>query len=288
MTPYTVQVLMLGLSAIVVMQADNLIIGLFLPVAAVTLYAAAFRFFQVAREISGSVMLPLISEASRAHAGGESGRLQALCLRGTKYANVLVLGLCIPGAILAEPILALWAGDEFRSAADVAQILLLSLVVANNHLVAMPVLMGMGRIRDYARLHVTWAAANIVLSVILVQSLELTGIALATAIPIVLLEPLYVWIAAREVGFSLRAFIQQSIARPAAAAAVPAVALLLTAVAMDPEGALEVGGLTLAYLAIFGATAWFVALDAGERAKAVSRVSGSGPASAVPAGVGKP
>ena len=264
MAPYSIQVFLMTVSALVILQADNIIIGLVLPVAAVALYTAAYRLYQVCREVTQSIFVPLVSDAARAHATSDHRRVRELLLRGTRLANTLLISLAVPMLVLAGPVLSVWAGAQFAGVAVVAQILLAGLLVNNLHVIAIPILMGAGRLRVYARLHVAWAVSNIVLSVVLASGpLGLKGIALGTAIPVVLLEPLYVREVLRHTGTSWRAFADQVILR-SFGVAVPA-ALVLVAVAhwLHPRSVLAIVAVGALHLVVLWAC--YLAVNADDR-----------------------
>jgi O-antigen/teichoic acid export membrane protein len=255
MAPYSAQVFLMTASGLVIMQADNVVIGLFLPVASVTLYAAAFRLYQTCRNLMNALLGPLVPEAAHAGTLGEEGRLRALLVRGTTYANGVSLLIGVPTVLFAEPVLVAWAGPEFAEVAVVAQILVVGLLVNNNHVVAATLLTGMGRVRAILRYHLIWAAANLVLSLLLIGPLGLAGVALGTTIPVVLLEAFYIRTAAREFGVPLGRFLVVATLRPFALAAVALIPVAVVGSAAGRFGLLDAVGLSgafgLLYLVLF-------------------------------------
>ncbi len=251
MLPYSLQVFVIGIAALVILQADNLIIGLVLPVASVALYAGAYRVYQACREMAGSVMQPLIPDASAAQARGESERLRRLLLEGTRYTNALVFLLGVPVMFFAEPLLVAWAGDEFSEVALVTQILLAGLLISSNHIVANSLLMGMGRIGRYARYHVIWATANLALSVVLIQWIGLVGVALATVVPLAVLEPFYLRNALREIAVPARTFLATALARALVPALLASSVLWFAVLAVDPQEVAALAVWSAAYGVVF-------------------------------------
>lgn len=251
MTPYSAQVFLMTASGLVIMQADNVIIGVFMPVAAVTLYAAAFRLYQTCRNLTNALIGPLVPEAAHSNSLGQHERLRSLLLRGTKQANALALLVGVPTVLFARPVLVAWAGPGFAEVAVVAQILVLGFLVNNNHIVASSLLTGTGRIGAFVRYHLLWAGANVLLSVLLIQRWDLLGVALGTTIPVVLLEPLYVRTALRELGVPTARFLGEAVVRPfglAVAALLPIGLAVLAVDEVDLAGALV---LSAGFAAIF-------------------------------------
>jgi len=267
MIRYSLQVFVIGIAALVIIQANNLIIGLFLPVAMVTLYTGAFRIYQVCRELTGSAMSALVPDASESAELGNWDRVRQVLIGGTKYSNAFILCLTVPAIVFAEPVLVAWAGEQFAEVAIVAQILLISLIVNNNHVAAASMMIGTGRAAPYAKLHATWALSNIALSIVLVQTHGLKGMALGTAIPILLLEPLYIRSALREFSLPRARFIHEAIVRPLVPAVVAGGALWAVAATWDPQGIGVVLALSSAYAVAFLGLFTAISLRHDERAR---------------------
>jgi O-antigen/teichoic acid export membrane protein len=81
--PFSLQVFVLGLTGVVILQADNFVIGLSLPVAAVTLYSGSSRIYQLCREVTGSLTIALVPEAAHAGTTGDMDRLRGLLCRSS-------------------------------------------------------------------------------------------------------------------------------------------------------------------------------------------------------------
>jgi len=110
-------------------------------------------------------------------------------VRGSRYVAALVAPLVITLMVLAAPILDVWLGPRFREAAPAMTILLSYWLVAPALGFVVAALVGEGRSREYARLIWLAAGVNIVLSLALTPSLGLEGVAIGTALPLVLVFP---------------------------------------------------------------------------------------------------
>ena len=97
------------------------------------------------------------------------------------------------------------------------------------------------------------------------ERIGLVGVALGTALPVVVLEPFYLRTAVREIGVDGRRFLVDAVLRPGAAALVAAVpvlgALALTA-GVTPMRAV---GLTIAYAALFSFAFYRLSIDQEDR-----------------------
>jgi O-antigen/teichoic acid export membrane protein len=263
--PYSAQVFVIGVASMAILQTDDAIISLFLPVAAVALYGGAWRLYQVCRDVSEAVMSAVVPHATDAAAQGRHDVLRDILVRWTKYGNGVLLALAVPAIVFAERVLVIWLGPRFAGVGVVAQILVASMLVNNLHLVGTGLLTGLGRISAYARYDVLWAIGNLVVSVALVGWLGLEGVALGTALPLLVLEPLFIRAALRELGLPARRFLAGGVLRPYGAAVLALPVLLIPALAMPPAGVLEVFGLSAAWLVAFVACFALVALNGDER-----------------------
>lgn len=265
MAPFSLQLFVIGSAALVILQGDSLIVSLFLPVAAVTLYAAGYRIYQAIRELTNALTLALIPAATKGHVTEQMDHLQDLFLRGTRYSNLLMLLFVVPGLVFADLVLVAWGGPSFGAGAIVLQILLASQLVNNNHLVAVSVLTGRGDVKHYARYHLLWAAFNIILSIALVQTIGLSGVALGTAIPIVLLEPFYILTALRQLRLRPSDFGRGVVVPSFGCAIILGLPLWILSELLAVDTILGAIGLSAIWAVAFCALSYRVAIDPADR-----------------------
>src|SRR5262249_25267783 len=115
-------------------------------------------------------------------------------------------------ALLAEPVVIGWTGHAFAGAITVVRILALVVVVRVGAGTANTVLQGAGHHRLVAISNFAVATANVALSVVLVRTHGLGGVAFATLLmvtirAVVVLLP----VACRRVGISLGRFITEAL-----------------------------------------------------------------------------
>lgn len=201
--------LVLSVSGLIVMQAGSLVVSTTLPLVAVTAYAAGFRCYQACKEITNSLTAALLPAATRLDAAGQSSVLREIYLKATGVAGAVQLAVLIPIIAFAGPLLQMWLGKDLDGADTVAVLLLLSLVVSNNHLVAIPLLTARGRIGGYAVMHTIWAVSAIGIGAVLSPRIGPEGMAIGFCLPIVLLEVLYVRIALSELDIRVTEFFRQ-------------------------------------------------------------------------------
>lgn len=172
---------------------DAIVIGLFLPPAAITPFALAANlndyFLRVFVPI-GQVFYPAFTALD---AKGDDRGIRKLFLDGSRLLATLAMPSALIAFVLASDFFELWIGDAARNPDyPAAGILFQTLIVAGlfnaMQRVSYQVLMATRRLKQMALLFQGQAIANIVLSVLLIHSIGLRGVALGTIIPSLVVE----------------------------------------------------------------------------------------------------
>lgn len=164
-------------------KTDEMVIAAFLPISAVTPYTIARRLSEVGQILTDQFMKVLVPLASTLHAEDDRARLRALYIIGSRLALAIFLPIGCSVVILARPILSVWVGTVYAHHAHLVIILILAYLIETSQWPAMSVLQGMARHRPLAMMWVGAALANLALSIALVRSLGLAGVALGTLFP---------------------------------------------------------------------------------------------------------
>ena len=165
-------------------RTDEITIGIFLPVSAVGSYSLARRLSETTQTLTRQFMKTLLPLASQLHAEDDFPRLRHLYKTGTRLTIAIVLAMSSVLIVLAGPILAVWVGTPYATYAGVVVILTVANLIATVQWPAMAILQAMTRHRILAFSSLGNGIANLVISVLLVRSYGLLGVALSTAIPI--------------------------------------------------------------------------------------------------------
>jgi O-antigen/teichoic acid export membrane protein len=164
-------------------KTDEIVIGAFLPVRAVTPYGIARRLSEAAQLLTRQFLKVLLPLASELHAEKDQARLRALYTASTRLTLAAFLPVGSVIIILARPLLTVWVGATYAKYANLVLILTIASLIDTSQWPAASVLQGMARHRLLAVISILSGLANVILSIILVRSLGLTGIALGTLIP---------------------------------------------------------------------------------------------------------
>jgi O-antigen/teichoic acid export membrane protein len=196
---------------------DRTIAGVALGPSAVTLVEIANQLQAGATALLSASTYPVLSSAPWLQARDDRPALAALLQRATRYSVLLTLPLCGLGLVLADPFIRAWVGARFIAAVGLTQVALLFVVIAAPLQAGGNLLQGMGQARQVLRASVASVLVNLVVSVVLVQTIGLVGVVIGTVVGELAIFPLL----ARSVG---RALDQPPLAaiRPAVVRAVPA------------------------------------------------------------------
>jgi len=107
----------------------------------------------------------------------------AIYHKSTRYLYYLCSFICICLLVYGAPFVLLWVGEDFRESILILHILVVPACIYLPQMVANSVLFGVSRHKILLYIIASEGLSNIVLSVILVQSLGIVGVALGTAIP---------------------------------------------------------------------------------------------------------
>jgi O-antigen/teichoic acid export membrane protein len=160
--------------------------------------------------------------------------------------------------MLGDPVIRTWVGTrkpELLGSVPVLQILAVAVAIRVGNGTATTLLKGAGQHRMLAGVHLATGVANVALSIVLVQTWGLAGVAVGTLVPTALSAFLIVYPAAcRRVGVPLRAALVYAILPALWPALVVGAALVLTRAILPGEfpalvAQVALGGLL--YLALF-------------------------------------
>lgn len=263
---------------------DSLVIGAALGTSAVAVYTVAMRLAQYQWQFCGQASSLLFPIIVRLHASGDRGALRATLLDGTRLALALVGGLTVCMIAYGPALIRAWMGAAFDGSVGP----LFVLATLGVFIVAQGptgnILLGAGRHRLVGIVAIVDVLANLALSLYLVRRVGITGAALGTAIPYIILNMgVLVPAACRLVGVPLTSLLRAAVAPAAVAGAVAALSTLALRFAPRPESlTMVVAYSSLVGLAYLGAY-WFLGIGAADRARyRAALVRASSRPSAVP------
>lgn len=251
---FSLYVMLLNVGGQLVFQTDALVIGAYLPVETIPLFTVAASLAVYLMEFVigiGAVVMPM---AASLQAKGDLAQVREIFLKWSKITVSLTFAACLFLIVLGPRFLGWWIGPQFEApAGEVLQILMLAnLVFLPVRGVALPLLMGLGKPRVPALAFLGVGLLNLGMSLWLVRSVGLNGVAIGTAVPNILFAVVVLWLAGRELEVGILTYLGYAFGRTLLGA-IPVVALLLwfrDAVEVRSLGGLFVAG--VASVVLFG------------------------------------
>ncbi|HMJ36453.1 MAG TPA: oligosaccharide flippase family protein [Baekduia sp.] len=266
-----------GLADLVVYSLDRVILAAFRSTASVGLYEGAARPHNLIRQLNGTLVLTVVPVASRYIAEGDDVRLRELLVRGTRYVAAIVAPTTVVLIVLAAPLLDVWLGDRYRTAALALALLSSYWLIGCATGVLASMVVAAGRVRFLARYAWVVAISNLAVSLALTPSLGLDGVVLGTTVPYLLAQPWFLVKASHGFGVSLGTLVRSALAPAYTAAAVVALVLVPIRLFAEPQNLLSLVASAVGALALGWGVLWFCFLTPGERRLVASMVPGLAP-----------
>lgn len=227
---------------LIMSRTDQAVISLSIGVAFIALYQAGYKAAEMFNLFSVQLQDALTPAAAQLHAKGDRSGLLHLLTASTRMTTALVVPLGLLCAAYLEPLVRLLTGLKSVEPAILHTGWLLIAATLSSLLTSScskRILMMSGWEKPLLRASLADAAANLVLSLILVRSLGVAGVALGTFVPTFLVG--FFWILPLTARFTerpLTALLREAYL-PGLLAALPAAAVLgaLLAFAPLPPGA---------------------------------------------------
>jgi len=264
-TGFSVYMLLLDIGVKLNYSADTLVLGAFAGPAAVALWAPADRLTQMLIRLTNQLNETLFPFIVASDTSGRTDQLRRIYLQGTRLSLATVIPLAGGVALLAHPLIESWVGPSFHQTATVLQMLaaLVILRVGNN--AGTGILKGAGLHRRLTAQVGLTGIANVVLSIVLVRSYGLVGVAIGTIVPVVINSVLGTFpLACRRVGLPIRQVLRQAV-WPAVWPAVGMIACIRLTAPIGDVRLLTVGLKLLLAAVVYEALFLGVASTAAER-----------------------
>lgn len=175
------------LAWLVIFNTDAVLLGLMVSSSAAGVYAPGAQLMLYLRNAVNVVASPLTTAVSHLEAAGDMERVRQLYLKGVRYASYLSFFMAVGVIIYARPFVALWLDVEFAESAEVMRILAVSSAFFIPQIVGNAVLFGIDRHALLLRVLSLEVGLKILLSLLLIPTYGLIGMAYAAAIPQLLL-----------------------------------------------------------------------------------------------------
>jgi len=197
-------------------QVDSIVIALFLPISEVTFYVIGLRLIEYLRDLLNSTTMVASPLVSSLEAVGDSDRVVATLIRGTKY-SLVVAFLGVAGYLtLGKAFITLWMGPRFTAPSGTVLIILtIGVAFCATQYASGHVLYGLSRHRINLKWTLIESAVNLVLSLLLVRRFGILGVAAGTSLSNFLVKGwLYPRAVLRDLNVSWKAYVLDGVLMP--------------------------------------------------------------------------
>lgn len=277
-----------ALAGSIAFQTDALVITGFMGAAAVTPFALAAGLVDNARSLVYAATWVLSPTASEFEALGETSKLHAMAVTGTRY-SVLVSWPVLWGLLIfGGNLLATWVGARYSGSAALLTILSVPTFLALPLAAAAAVLFGVSRHRGVVVLSTLNAALNLGLSILWVRRFGLTGVAMGTAVPLLLVSGIAMAVyTCRALALPTWRYLGEGFVRPGLVSLAFAIPATLVQALWHPIGWGPLAAACIGPWLVFAAVAWRFGVSAAERVRWTRAVPGLFGVRPVPSGTSR-
>lgn len=202
---FGIGIVLSGIASTLLSGFEKLALSQLVSVKALAYYSIAFTFAGMATMVSIAVMQPLVPAFSQLMSIEKRPELETLSGRILKLEIILLIPALTCLLIIARPFFSVWLGEEFASGSSLPFYLLLPGLVFN--IVAFiphGILIASGNTNALAKLYWIELPLSILLTVLLVNYLEIAGAAIAWSIRIAADTILLFWLSKKFIGIPYR------------------------------------------------------------------------------------
>ena len=253
--------------------SGEVLIGMFVGTAAVTPYALARSLVGYLASFIGAMTQVFHPYASDQHARGNADAVGRALLVGTRTSLLIALPVAAGFLIVGATFIGLWVGPAYGEMAStllvaltVPQVIWLSQSTAGN------VLLGVGRHRFLTTLNLVTGVAGIALGLVLVKRYGSFGVAVGSALPILITQgcilPVYTASALR---LRLASYARGAYLVPLVAVLPFAALLYVVSRLWPPANLVTLAAQVVACLTVYLPCAFFAGFDRSERQRLLAR-----------------
>lgn len=180
---YGIVAFLIMITSFMIYHTDNLVIGWFLSMEAVAVYAISSSITAKIRGVIGILAVPLVPTISHFEAHQDFGKIQTIYRKAMLYLYFIAAFVAVTVVFFGGPFIRLWIGEDFVDSIPVLKILMLGSAIAYPQLIANSILYGLSKHKIVFYVLLGEALCNLGLSVVLIHYLGIVGVAWGTTIP---------------------------------------------------------------------------------------------------------
>jgi O-antigen/teichoic acid export membrane protein len=234
-------------------KTDEIVIGTFLSVTAITYFSIGDRLLDYAAEVVSSLAQIFVPMSGQSDARGDTVQLRKILIAGNRACAFIIFPITAVLIILGKSVIEAWVGARYISQSyPVLLTLVIPFTISLAQAASVRILYGMARHQAMAWVTLMESIANLVLSIVLIKPFGIVGDAAGTAIPLLctglFFMPRHL---CRLLGIRIRTFVWEAYKLPIALVIPFVLTLLLLKHWFIPHSylqvALQLGGAMLPY-----------------------------------------
>ena len=169
---------------------DQIIIGLLLPVTAVTVYVVVTKLFFVVRQLNGmffSAIWPIVFSANKLN---DRAFIIKMVDKGSRYISIIILPLSTLGFCVSYDFIRLWMGASYAEYAIWVQLLFCVWFFAPMYGIFGNVLIGIGKIKLINYFGIVSTILNLTIGIATTKTFGIGGVILGTVITYFIFMPI--------------------------------------------------------------------------------------------------
>ncbi len=167
-------------------RIDTLVIAAIISSSQVAIYNIALQLSNIISNVVGVTISGAAPLFTQYYAEKRFDQMQEKLLLMTKIGIIMSTMFSCSALLIAEPFIKIWVGDEMLEALLPFTILTILVPLGIGQTSLIQVLYATAQHHHFAYINLAEAAANVILSLILIQYYGITGVALGTAIPFII------------------------------------------------------------------------------------------------------
>jgi O-antigen/teichoic acid export membrane protein len=195
---FSVYAFLITISMKLVFYTDSIVIGAFLPVSMITFFAIAGNLLNYSRDLISGISTIAAPKASGMDAEGDIEGVRRVLLKGAQFGTMVILPIALTFILRGKTFIRLWMGAQYaEQSGHVLWILTLASIFIAGEAATGSTMVGIGKHKPIATVYLGEAFCNLGLSVALIHSMGIYGVAWGTTLPSLaktfLFWPWYVW-----------------------------------------------------------------------------------------------
>lgn len=210
---------LLHVSGSLIYASDNVVIGAYLPVTAVTFYVIGGNLIEYTRSLVSGISQTMTPLASSTEAKSDHDRLRMVILLSSRGASMVVFPIAITFMLRGSSFISLWMGPQYGElSGKVLWILSLTLLLWAGNSATAGSLLGLNKHRPLVPILLAEGVTNLALSIYWVKRIGIVGVAWGTVVPGLISSVLFwPWYVRRAVGIKSLHYAFSAWIRPAIA-----------------------------------------------------------------------